>query len=241
VGRLPSSKNELIAKVCALYGFSTEDPDLTLRAVEWLDDSIKDLNHNVWENTKVAESGIVMTAGTQWVNLSTIYYKESQAYLVHNTTGDQGPMKFLPWVHFKRMYPSTDTTQVSMPSIYTIFNEQRDGKIYLYPIPDATTVADYTLAVEYYQRLPLISTLGGGDSPEIPEEFENVILYGAYKRAAMHLGETKDMNMYNGLEREALERMKQIDSMRPDADRRFRLLDGSSTSPFWGANRIYPY
>jgi hypothetical protein len=240
VGRLPSSKNDLIAKVCALYGFSTEDPDLTLRAVEWLDDSIKDLNHNVWENTKVIETDITMTSAQQWVLLATTYYKESQAYLEHNTTGDQSPMKFLPWVHFKRYYPSTDTTQPGVPSIYTIFNDQREGKIYLYPIPDSGTIANYKLSVEYYQRLPLISTLGGGESPEIPEEFENVILYGAYKRAAMHLGNSKDITMYSNLEREALERMKQIDSMRPDADRRFRLMDGGYSTN-WSANRIYPY
>jgi hypothetical protein len=240
-GRLPSSKNELIAKVCALYGFSTSDTDFNQRAVEWLDDAIKDLNHNVWESTKVAESGIVMTAAQQWINLNTTFYKESQAYLVNNTSGDQPPMKFLPWVHFKRLYGSTDTNNTSRPYIYTVFNEQRDSKVYLFPIPDTTTVADFTLAVEYYQRLPLISTLSGSDSPEIPEEFENVILFGAYKRAAMHLGETDKVKLYSGLEAEALERMKRVDSMRPDADRRFRLVDGVGPSAWWVPNQIWPY
>ena len=176
--------------------------------------------------------------GQQWVQLSSSCFKESQAYLVHNTSGDQPPLRSLPWVAFKRMYYGT--TNSSCPAIYSIFNMEQDGKVYFDQLPDSDTVTNYTLAVEYYRRLPLISSVGASASPNIPQEFENTILYGAYKRMCAHVGDENGVRTYATLEREALERLQRIDIMRPDADRRFRLVDelnlGVTQSDY-----IYPF
>ena len=239
-GSLPNTKDELIAKVCALHGFSASDPALYGRALEWLDDSIRDLNHNVWQSTLIKEEGIAITQNQQYVTLPAMCYKESQAYLHTVGDGDKPMLKFMPWVHFKRMYPGTAVNTAGRPSVYSIFNLERESKLYFYPLPDATTATDYTLSVEYYQRLPRLSLVDGTSSIQIPEEFEIVILYGAYKRFAMHLGHAEQVSMYSNLEREALERIKQIDSMRPDADRRFRLQD-EFLQIRWTSNPMYVF
>lgn len=176
-----------------------------------------------WECTRVAESGIVLTSGQQWVMLTSQFFKASQAYLVHNTDGDQTPLTCLPWIQFKRQYPHTNIEDI--PSIYTLFNFEREGRLYFNVIPDASTVSDYTLAVEYYSRIPKFSTLAANSSPEIPAEFESVILNGALKRAAQHFGDSASIGSYAAFEAEALDRLKRIDSIQPDADRRWRLID----------------
>jgi len=147
----------------------------------------------------------------------------------------------LPWVQFKRLFPGTDTSLLGRPGTYTLYNVEQDGRIYFDTAVDADTVANYTLTVEYYRRLPLISSVGTGASPNIPQEFENTILYGAYKRICAHLGDEKGMSTNATLEREALERLKRIDIMHPDADRRFRLISESTPSSWWRPNSIFPY
>lgn len=237
-GSLPSTKAQLREKVCNLYGYDGGEQDLAAKALQWLDESVVDLNMNVWESMRVVEQGIPLVAGQGWVLLTSQVFKESQVYLVHNTDGDQKPLPVLPWVPFKRLYSATNLD--GTPQVCSIFNGERDGRLYFDRLPEAGDVSDYTLAVEYYQRLPKISTLGDSDSPEIPAEFENVLLYGAYKRAAMYFGNAQDVGNYAMLEREALERLKRIDSMQPDSDRRFRLGDDGFDFRRM-SNYIYPY
>jgi hypothetical protein len=225
-GAVISPRNTLLDKVCALYGLDVgTDAEFAARALGWLDDSIKDLNHHIWRSTIVAESGITLISGQPWFLLSSQVYKESLAYLVHNSDGDQPPLDFTPWVHFKKTWPSSQQTQTGTPTTYSIFNLERDARVYLYPVPDDTVVTEYTLTLEYYQRLPKISLASKTGSPNIPEEFENVLLYGAYKRCALHFQDRPAVGIYAGLEREALGRLKTIEATRPDAQHRFRLID----------------
>lgn len=203
-----------------------QDTDLTSKVLGWLDDSIKDINRILWQHTVIAESGIVFTEGQQWITVGSNIYRESQAYLTHNTSGDQPPLTYEPWVVFKRKYPGTDTSgpDLGLPQIYTIFNTDKDDRIYLYPIPNSDTVTNYTLTVEYYQRLPLISSCANNEPPRIPQEFENAILYGAYKRFAMDMGESAQVGLYENLEHEEHQYLKNMNGMHPDAQKGFRVF-----------------
>jgi len=193
---------------------------------EFLDDCIKDLNTYPWESTKDSEV-YTLTLNQQYVTLNPLFYKESLVYLTHTTNGDYIPMKGLPYVHFKRLYSMTspDNSVKGTPSIYSIFNFEKERRLAFNIAPDQDTVTDFTLTVEFYKRLPLISSVNGVQSPDIPDYFENTILYGAYKRLSAHLGDADGVRTYAGLEREALEKLQRIDIMHPDADRRFRLID----------------
>jgi len=232
-GAVPSRRSQLIEDVCALYGWDTTDDDLRNRVIRFLDASIKDLNTGLFEFNKIVETGIVMETGQQWVQLGSNAHKISQVYPVHNTDGDDVPMTILPYDHFKRLYYRTDKT--GKPYVATNFNMEREGKVYLYYTPDETTVTNYTLTVEYYIRIPLISEIAEGSSLSIPQEMENVIVYGAQKRFAEHLlgPGHRDVSAKAALEAQALERCKTSDRSKPGAQLRFRLCDSA-----WANRRL---
>lgn len=227
-GSFISTRGQLVEKVCALKGFSDQDPELSERVLGFLDDTIRDLCTYPWESAKAVESSVALVLNQQYVALTSQALKESQAFLVHTTDGNQAPMRSLPWIQFKRGYPNNVATGI--PSVYSIFNFESNGRVYFDRLPDAAVVAGYTLTVEYYRRLPLISSVSTGQNPNIPQEFENTILYGAYKRLCAHVGDENGIRIYSQLEREALERLQRIDIMHPDADRRFRLIDETFVS-----------
>lgn len=241
-GSVISTQQELVAKVCALKGFSTADPSLVTQVLGFLDDVIKDLNTYPWESTKVSET-YNLTQDQQYITLDELFFKESLVYLTHTTIGDMWPLKGLPYIQFKRLYTGTspDHTTSGRPQVYTIFNFEKNGRLQFDISPDSDTATNYDLVVEYYKRLPLISSVKGQSSAAIPDYFENTIVYGAFKRMAAHLGDDNGVKLYSSLEREALERLQRIDTMHPDADRRFRLM-GESTIYGWYANGyIYPF
>ena len=131
-------------------------------------------------------------------------------------------------------------TAKGVPSVYAIFNLENARRIQFDIIPDTSTVANNTITVEFYTRLPFVTSVQGEQCPDIPDYFESVLLYGAYKRMCAHVGDAQGITIYQGLEREALERVQRIDIMQPDADRRFRLIDEVPTG-FTGSGFIYPF
>jgi len=146
---VPAPRNQLVAKVAGLYGIeSGNDSELAGKALEWLDESVTDLNMALFEYNKVSETGIALVSGTQSYTIAAQFYRESQARLVHNTQGDCTPLTYLNWVTFKRLYPGTSTGDKGMPSTYTSFNAEALGTIQLYPIPNDSTVTNYTLTLE---------------------------------------------------------------------------------------------
>jgi hypothetical protein len=232
-GAVPSPRSQLIEDVCALYGWDTTDSDLRKRAIRFLDSSIKDLNTGLFEFNKIVETGILMGSGQQWVQLGSNAHKLSMVYLTHNTNGDEPPLTILPWDHFKRLY--YQSVKPGKPYVATNFNPEREGKVYLFHIPNDSTVADYTISVEYYTRIPLISEIAEGASLAIPQEMENAIVFGAQKRMAEHLYGPghKDVAAKSMLESQALERCKTSDRSKPGAQLRFRLCDNA-----WANRRI---
>jgi len=232
-GAVPSHRSQLIEDVCALYGWDTTDTELRNRVIRFLDGSIKDLNTGLFEFNKIVETGIIMVDGQQWVQLGSNAHKISMVYLTHNSNGDEPPLTILPWDHFKRLY--YQSVKPGKPYVATNFNPEREGKLYLFPIANETTVTDYTLSVEYYTRIPLISEISEGASLSIPQEMENVIVYGAQKRLAEHLlgPGHPDVRAKATLEAESLNRCKTSDRSKPGAQLRFRLCDNA-----WANRRV---
>lgn len=224
-GARPSSKTRLLNKVLRLYGMDAADADLRQAALDCLDDAVNDLNSSLYEFNRVTESGISLSTEQQWITLNSQFYKESQCYLNRTGQGDNTPMLYMDWVQFKRLYP--ENTTLGRPSIYTIFNSDQDGRLYLYDSPDQTTVDNYTLSVEYYRRIPLVSSLGNEGSLNVPREIENALIYGAQKQlSSVVMGPGHpDVRALAGLESEAIARLKQSDRLHPDVQLRFKLAE----------------
>jgi hypothetical protein len=225
-GALPSTRGKLVSKVCAIYGFSSDDGDLNAQALGWLDDTADEINCALFEFNKAVETGIPLTAATRTAELTALFYRESLAYLVKTSSGVANePMVYLPWVQFQRWYG--DKSQTGEPQFYSTLNSDSDGLVYLWPTPDATTASDFTLTVEYYRRVPHISSVPVETAISVPREIENALVYGAQKRAAIHIlgpGD-KDVAALEVLEAKAMERLRRVDRAHPDVQKRWILSD----------------
>lgn len=236
-GTSTSTHNTLVNKVASLYGIEVGyDSELGQRALEWLDDSVRDLNMGLYEFNKVSQTGIVLTAAQQYVAAATEIYRPYIAYLVRTSDSmAHGPLTGMDWPDFKRNYP--DAVNTSQPISYATFNYESEGRVYLGPTPDTDTANGFTLSIDYYRRIPKVSDVAGGDALNVPEEVEVPLLYGAYKRAAMHFGQPNDVAMYESLWFKSLDRLKNIDRKQPSNQHRFRLVDTAPKrlSPGWGS------
>lgn len=228
-----SNRAAAIEEVLSTYGNDAADPDLRTVGLRCLDRACNSLNAYIFEFNKLVESGITLEAGTNNYVLSTLFWKESQAYLEKNTGEDQQPLDFLRWAIFKRQF--SDDTVTGFPVAYSIFNFERDGRVYLTPAPDSSTVNNFTLAIEYYRRTPNYSGVSDASSPDIPVEAESFLLYAAKMELAIHLKGAghPDVANFKALSENALQRLIRIDKEHPDAANRFRLID----EPYMTKNR----
>lgn len=237
---VPVPRRKLVKKVCDLLGLSDEDPDFVQVALDSLDDTINDMNTALFEFNKSVEQGIVMTANQPYVVVTDLFYRESQCYLTPNSGGQGAPLDYLDWIKYQRWFG--DDTNQGCPERYSLFNNEREGRVYLSPTPDTTTVSDQTLTIEFYRRIPLVSTLGAENSLTVPREVESALVYGAQKRIAIHvLGAAHpDVGSLAGFEMQALERLKRVDKTHPDEHKRMILADfGKRTGRSRARNTAY--
>lgn len=235
---LPVAKSVLIDKVTQLFGLK-DDNEMRGLAEHFLDDAIKEMNSYLFEFSRTMETGITLSASTQDYTLSGgLPFKESQAYLVNSSSGDAAaPLHYLPYVHFKRLFALEENTDAvstaGVPYAYTIRNLHDDGVVSLFPIPNTSTASSWTLTVEYYTRIPLVSELALDTSQlDVPQEVETALVFGGQKRMAIHIHGPghDDVKALDALENRARTRLQAIDRHHPDSNTRFRLATHSRGS-----------
>lgn len=92
---------------------------------------------------------------------------------------------YIPYKQFNRLYPTPEYNGVGTPRVWTLFG----GKIYF----DKPTDRVYTLEVDYIKKaVPLTDD---AQVPEIPEEFEEVLVLGTYYRV-LQRNEDNDLAAY---------------------------------------------
>lgn len=79
---------------------------------------------------------------------------------------------YLDFRQFNARFPLPENNEPGTPTIWTIYG----GKLYL----NQPTDADYTLTM-FYLKTPTLLT-AGEDVPELPSEFEEILVLGAYYR-----------------------------------------------------------
>jgi hypothetical protein len=229
----PVSRGELVDKVTQLFGLKG-DGEMRTVATQFLDDSIKEMNSYLFEFNKRRQAGVTLVQDQADYELEGTPYKEVQAFLVATANNnEEPPLYYLPYVQFKRIYNvenSSIAKTTGTPYAYTLRNIEEDGKVTLYPAPGSTTATNYTLTVEYYIRIPLLSDLASDEKKlEVPQEVETALLFAAQKRMCIHINgpSHQDVVALDGLENRAFSRLKSIDKYHPDANQRFRLIDRS--------------
>lgn len=226
---VPTARSLLVSKISDLFG-GVNDAEFRAKALEFLDDTCKDMNSHLYEFNKVFDQGIQLVDGQDFYQLGSPFYRESLAYLEKNSGGFRDPLTYLPWVHFQRLTLSGGDRGEG--GYYSIYNVHDEGLVYLRPIPDDTTAADYILDIEYYRRIPLVSAVSEGESINVPQEVETALTYGAQKRMAIHIHGAghEDVQALHQLEQQALARLKAVDKRHPDEQLRFRVVDFAARS-----------
>lgn len=218
----PATSTTLIDKVSGLYGVSG-DTELDAKSLQFLNEAIDDANLHLWEFNKCEESGLVMTAGQEYVEVTHLVYREVMAFTVLTSDGStQQQLTFLPWVEFRSSWASP---QMQAPPVaYSYFNLHRNGRIYLGPTPPSTGtyVTDNTLTVQYYRRLPHLDE----ENPlQVPREVEQLLLWGAQRRMANYLQgpSSPDVASLAAQEVAFYDRLRGMDRRSPDENLRMRL------------------
>lgn len=220
----PVSREELIKRVGSTYGLDTDTDtaEFKPRVLAFLDEAVNDLNAFLFDFNKLSVSGITLTEGDETVPLPATFYKESTCTLIK--TGDTigEVLAYIPYVHFVKLKATRYPTRPDIPFWYSLRNVEREGLLYLWPPPNADVAANYTLILEYYRRVPLVSE---EDPLVVPREVQSYLMYNAQKRLALHLlgAGHPDVAALNALEEKALHRLRDIDQAHVDEQARFRM------------------
>jgi len=233
----PVDSNTLIMKVVRTYGLQDDEEAKTL-ALDCLDDTIKEFNRNTYEFNLMVVSGITITSGVEAISLPQAFYKEKQAYLVKTSDSkSEGPLGYIDWATFNRLYGiNPRLASAGFPTVYTARNVQEEGQLYLGPEPSSSIAADYTLTVEYYRRIPLVSAT---DQLTIPAEVEPALLAGAQELFAIHISgaDSQDAARFAQKKYITWDGFKEADRKHPDGLNRFRMYPwgrrNSTARPFY--------
>lgn len=230
----PVTRESLINRVVRNFG-ADDDTELRGVALDHLDECIDELNTYLFEFTRTKQEGIPLVEAQGDYELQGSPYKESQAYIVETANNDRrAPMYYLPSIHFDRRF--NESRASGQPYFYTLHNLEKDGKITIHPAPDASTAAGHTLTVQYYVRIPHVSSILDDARLSIPAEAQTALVFGAQKRMSMHLygAAHPDVSAFDALENRALQRLIAIDRHHPDSNTRFRLIGADRRRNWWG-------
>lgn len=98
-----------------------------------------------------------------------------KAYLTSSGVGSQYLLIWMPWDYFSQVY-KLGTVASGAPAHITV---DPQNNILIGPPPSAV----YTITGEYYRSPQILAA--DGDTPEMPTQYHNLIMYGAMKKYAM--------------------------------------------------------
>jgi hypothetical protein len=222
----------LKTKVADLYGLGG-DTDAEATAVKALDEAISEINMEMWEFLSSEETGITIVADQKYVTIPTLFYKDRLAFLVRTSDSKQlDPLNYLDWPTFQKLYgpsPSGVLGKVnSIPQVYSVMNQNRDAKVYLGPTPTSDTATNYTITIQYYERLRSATTADADDDLlVVPPEFEVPLLHKARQFFALLIAgpDSSDIAVFQALYDNAITNLREVDRRHPDETTRFRMYD----------------
>lgn len=163
-----------------------------LRVINWTRDAYKDIQRKRrdWRWLFADFSGQTIS-GTRSYDSAALSISSRFSRWVHQGEGGDNPftiyktsegqdtegfLHFMEWDDFRRIALVGSEATRTGPPIY--ISEGTNRKLYLHPIPDAA----YTVRGRYYKSPQILSA--DGNTPEMPEEFHEAIMWRALMRMA---------------------------------------------------------
>jgi len=124
---------------------------------------------------KQSDAALVATDPTYALPNDVFGVREIQ--LIDSDSAVYRTLDYLEWGDFNRRVAQQDDT--GTPTIWTVQNSFDDLEVHVYPVPDASAAADYTLRIFNYTRIAAPSS--DGDVIVAPIELNDVLCtYGEY-------------------------------------------------------------
>lgn len=179
------TRNQIISaamrKIGALAkGQTADSEDLTngTIALNSLIAGFQTLGMSVWKRTATPITPVLNTQDYQiGVGKATnvpFPLRIEHAYMLTTATNERTDMTPLGRQKFDQLVASTGTS--GRPNQYSYLPKINFGVLSVWPAPDATTVAGYTIQI--YHRAPFEGFVGASDTADFPQEWQNPLVYG---------------------------------------------------------------
>ena len=172
-----------VTEVARIVGGQDEN-SIRAQALSCINRVRMELNMHDWRFMKTNASNITLVNGTATYTLPTNLKAICYARLL-DTAGKQDHELtyvsddiFTKWIR--------DQEHTGQPIYYNARNAFGDGLISVYPVPDASAATTWTLDVEYFKRIPVITD--DATQIDVPEEVNLVLAVGGQ----MYLLEERD-------------------------------------------------
>lgn len=222
------SGSYLVDQISAIIG-GVDETNARMQSLACLNRIRTRLNKREWHWTKTTHANITLVNATQTYALPTAFDKASFARLMDVSTSKpyldliyKDDNDFAHWLE-----PQTDT---GPPQYYTLRNTFADGLISVFPIPDSSTAAKYSLQIEYYGRIAVFVDDSASRS-DFPEAVSDVLISGA-QWCLLHERDRGNMESVNAKRSEYLDDLGLLiawDRRQVDEKSRFTLGKQRST------------
>lgn len=215
-----------VTEVARVVGGQDEN-EIRGQALDCLNRTRKHLNTMDWRFLKTNASNITLVASTATYSLPTDFKSPSYARLLDTNGKQDKELRYVPdevlthWV--------ADQESTGQPVYYSLRNSYADGLITVYPVPGSSEASTWTLDVEYYKRLPIISD--DSTAIDVPEEVNRVLTLGAQYELLLEREKNSPVIPLRRQDYlEAMRDLKNFDRRVGDEQARFRI--GPSRAPF---------
>jgi hypothetical protein len=124
-------------------------------------------------NFMEAEATVTTTDGSQSLTGVPSDLQTPLSLRIYTPTGNASLLPYIEYEDIDLGFPNVQAVGEGSPSAWYVF----DGTIYIYPTADAT----YTLKLKYIKKVIELTT--DAQVPEVPEDFSELLVLSAYKRA----------------------------------------------------------
>jgi len=152
----------------------TGEGELRAQALNALNRVRQRMNKRDYRFMKKQQSAITLVDGTQTYSLDSAFKKPYFAILLDTSSQPDHTLTYKDDAAFAHW--AEDQEQTGRPEWYTLRNHYDDGLISLYPVPDSSAAASWTLIVNYFGRIAVIQDTSAGI--DLPEECEDVLVLG---------------------------------------------------------------
>ena len=152
-------------------------PAIKELAGKWIIKGIDDINmRHLFRFGSKASADVPLVSGQRAYSLASDFFAVREVQLIESSEVAR-TLEYIPWGQFNQVEERQDRD--GAPAWWTSKNSFDDGTIEVYPVPDDSAAAKYSLRITYFERIQAPSA--DSDVIDAPRELGDVLCtYGEY-------------------------------------------------------------